>query len=73
MRAILKTYWITPEGYEISGAPDVCDIDLPEGDHHAGDRFDLPDGRVMVVQRKRNGVVELSTRQVWKPMLKETA
>lgn len=69
MRARLLTYYITPGGgFELSGIPDECDIDIEDGDWHAGDRFDLPDNRKMFVIGKRNGVVTLRERRVYQSM-----
>jgi hypothetical protein len=67
MKATLQTYWITPGGYEISGKPDVSEIEIADGDHHAGDRFDL-EGRTLFVTGKRNGVVQVRERRVHEPM-----
>ena len=74
MKAVLHTYWITESGWNISGNPDVCEIDIPEGCHHAGDTFDTEDGRIMRVRRRKNGVLILETRKVHVPIVvKESA
>ena len=69
MKATLHTFYISPGGCELSGKPDVSEVEIPDGDHHAGDRLDLADGRKLFVDGKRNGVVVCRTRQVHEPML----
>lgn len=69
MRAILKTFWIAPNGWALGdGKPDVSEIEIGEGPHNPGDTWDGPDGCVMRVVGRRNGVVQLEVRRVHQMM-----
>lgn len=68
MTARLLIYWISPDGWELTCAPDECDVEIPEGPYHAGDRVDFPEGRKAFVVNRRNGVVTLKERRVHEMM-----
>lgn len=68
MRALLQTIWMTDSGFDLS-FPEQCEIDIPDGDHHAGDKLSHPEGGWMFVVGKRDGVVVLRRRVVHVPML----
>jgi hypothetical protein len=69
VKALLLTYWISPGGFELHGGkPDISEVEIPDGDWHVGDRFDLEDGRKAFVEGRRTGVVVLLARKVHEPM-----
>ena len=77
MRAIVKTYYVTPvTGAIISGKPDEIECDVPDGDWHAGDEIWLGERRLVVRNRRYKGgetALVCEENQVWKPMLQKEA